>query len=70
MKEELKGWISAYGTQMVTVSAVVGAKRLKPVIVLAVTNSAVDHNATYAMAEKSAKYLMDKFIHMGTKSGG
>ena len=46
MKEELKGWISAYGTQMVPGSAVGSAKRLKPVTISAVANSAVDQNAT------------------------
>ena len=55
---------------MVLGSAVGGAKRLKPVTIPAVANSAVDKNATDYMAETSAKYLMDKFLQMGTKSGG
>ena len=70
MKEELKGWISAYGTQMVPGSAVGSAKRLKPVTISAVANSAVDHNATDDMEETADKSLTDKFLHMGTKSGG
>ena len=70
MKEKLKGWISAYGTQMVPGSVVGSAKQFKPVIILAVANSVVDNNATDTMAETSAKSLMDKFLQMGTKSGG
>ena len=70
MKEEIKGWISAYGTKMVPESTVGSAKRLKHVKMLAVANSAVDQNATDAMAETAAKSLMDNFLHMGTKSGG
>ena len=30
----------------------------------------VDQNATDAMSETAAKYLMDNFPQMGTKSGG
>ena len=55
MKEELKGWISSYGTQMVPVSAVGSDKRLKPVRILDVANSAVDHNSTDAMTETASK---------------
>ena len=62
MKEELKGWISAYGTQMVPGSTVGSAKPLKPVTISAVANYAVDPNATNAMVETSANYLMDKFL--------
>ena len=45
-------------------------KRLNPVTILSVANSAVDQNSTDAMAETAAKSLMDNFLHMGTKSGG
>ena len=56
-KEELKGWISAYGTQMVPLYAVGSAKRLKPVTILAVANSEVDQNSTDAMAETASKSI-------------
>ena len=56
--------------KLVPGSAVVSDKRLKPVTILAVVNSAVDQNATDAMAETAAKYLMDNFLQMGTKIGG
>ena len=55
---------------MVPESTLGSAKQLNHVTILAVTNSAVDQNATDAMEETSAKYPMDKFLHMGTKSGG
>ena len=70
MNEELKGWISAYETQMVPGSTVGSAKQLKPLTISAVTNFAVDPNTTDDMEEKSAKSLIDKFLQMGTKSGG
>ena len=70
MKEELKIWISFYGTQMVLGYAVGSAKWLKPVTISAVENSAVDQNANDDMAETAAKSLLDKFLHMGTKCGG
>ena len=50
--------------------AVGNAKWLNPITILAVANSVVDPNATDAMSETAAKYLMDKFLRMGTKSGG
>ena len=56
--------------KLVPGSAVGSDKRLKPVTILAVVNSAVDQNATDSMAETSDKSLMDKYLHMGTKSGG
>ena len=62
MKEEIKGWILAYGTQMVPGSAAGSAKRLNPVTILALAKSAVDQNATYYMAETAAKYFLDKFL--------
>ena len=68
-KEELKVWISAYGTQMVPVSAVGSAKQLKPLTILAVPSSVVDPNATDAMSETTDKSLVDKFLQMGNKSG-
>ena len=55
---------------MVPGSAVGSAKRLKPVTISAVANYVVDQSSTDAMAETSSKYLMDKFLQMGTKSGG
>ena len=55
---------------MVPGSAVGSAKQLKPVTISAVANFAVDHNATDAIAETYYKHLMDKFLWMGTKSGG
>ena len=70
IQEEIKWWISAYGAQMVPGSTVGSAKQLERVTISAITNSAVDQNATDSMAETSAKSLMDKFLHMGTKSGG
>ena len=70
MKEELKGWISAYGTQMVLGYAVCSVKQLKPLTISAVVNSVVDLNATYYITETAAKSLMDNFLHMGTKIGG
>ena len=70
MKEELKGWISAYGEQMMPGYAVGSVKRLNTVTISAVENSAVDQNATDAMSETAAKSLMDNFFRMGTKSGG
>ena len=70
MKEELKGWISSYGTQMVPLSAVGSAKPLKPVIILAIKNSLIDQNATGAISETDAKSLIDNFLLMGTKFGG
>ena len=69
MKKELKWWNSAYGTQMVPGSAVGSSKRLKPVKTLAVSNSAVYHNATDYMAETADKSMMYKFLQMGMKSG-
>ena len=69
-KEENKGWISAYGTQMVPGSAVGSAKQSRPITISAVKNSAVDLNATDAMVETTAKSLMDKFLQMGKKRGG
>ena len=70
MKEEIKGLISSYGTRMVPGYSVGSPKRLNPVTILSVANSAVDQNSTDAMAETAAKSLMDNFLHMGTKSGG
>ena len=70
LKDEIKWWISAYGTQMVPGSTVGSANQLKPVTVLDVANYAVDQNAKDAMVETSAKYPTDKFLQMGTKSGG
>ena len=70
MKEEPKGWISSYWTQMVPVSAVGSAKRLKHVTISDIANSAVDHNTTDAMSKTAVKSLMDKFLQMGTKIGG
>ena len=70
IKEEIKGWISAYGTQMVPGSAVDSSKPLKHVTISDVANSAVGQNATDSMAETAFKYLMDKFLQMVTKSGG
>ena len=61
MKEDIKGWISAYGTQLVPGYTVDSDKQLKPVKILVVTNSTVDQNATGAMSETSAKYLIDNF---------
>ena len=55
---------------MVPGSEVGSAKRLQNVTLSAVSNSVVDQNATDAMSETAAKYLMDKFLRMGTKSGG
>ena len=52
------------------VSAVSSAKRLKPLTISDVANSVVDLNATYAMTGTGTKFLMDKFLHMGTKIGG
>ena len=62
MKEDLKGCISAYGTQMVPGYALGSAKRLDNVIILAVSNSVVDQNAIDAMAEIAAKSLLDIFL--------
>ena len=70
IKEELKGWISAYGTQMVPGSAVESAKWLKPVTISDVANYAVDQNATDAMVEKDDNSLLDKFLQIVMKSGG
>ena len=70
MKEELKGWISYYGTQMVPKYTVGSTNRLNHVTVSDVANYVVDHNATDTMAETAAKSLMDTFLQMGTKSGG
>ena len=70
IKEDIKGWISDYGTQMVPGSTVGSANRLKPVTILDVKNSAVDQNAADAMAATATKSLIDKFLQMGTKSGG
>ena len=61
IKEELKGWISAYGTQIVPGSVVGSAKLLKSVTILAVANSEVDPNEIDSMEETAAKFLMDKF---------
>ena len=69
MKQKLKGWISAYGMQIVQGSAVDSAKVLTPVTISAVLNSAFDKNATDAMAYTAAKSLMEIFLQMGTKSG-
>ena len=55
---------------MATGSIVGSDKRLKPVTISAVANSAVDQIATDAMAETDSKFVMDKFLQMGTKSGG
>ena len=55
---------------MVPGSAVCRAKRLKPFTISAVTNYAVDTNATDAMTERDDKSLIDKFLQMGTKSCG
>ena len=49
MKEELKGRISDYGTQIMPGYIVGSAKRLKTVTISAITDSAVDQNAKDAM---------------------
>ena len=54
---------------MVPGSAVGSAKRLKPIAISSVANSAVNPNATDDMTEIAAKSLMDKFLQMSTKSG-
>ena len=69
MREEIKGWISSYGTQMVPGSALDSAKRLNPVTISAVAIYAIDQNATNTTEETAAESLMDKFLQMNTKSG-
>ena len=56
--------------QMVPGSAVGSANPLKPVTILAVAYYVIDQNSTGAISETYAKYLMDTFPQMGTKSGG
>ena len=50
-------------------SVVGSAKQLPPVTILAVANSTVDQNATNAMEETYANYLMYKFLQIDTISG-
>ena len=50
-------------------SVVSSAKQLPPVTILAVANSTVDQNATNAMEETYANYLMYKFLQIDTISG-
>ena len=55
---------------MVPVYSVGSANQLNTLTILAVANSVVDPNDTDNMVETSDNYLMDKFLHMGTKIGG